>query len=304
MEIATQPIRTPFLGRCRALAADIKIAHSVFALPFALLSAFLAARGWPPRGQLVLIVICMVTARTVAMTSNRLFDAALDARNPRTAGRAIPSGRVSPAFFMGSIVLFALGFIAATGGFWVLYHNRWPLIFSPLVLLFLASYPLLKRFTGLCHYYLGAALGLAPLCAWVAIAGMPTWAPIVMGLAVLAWTAGFDIIYACQDFQVDVADGLHSVPARLGIGKALWVSRATHAFAVAMLVTLGTITPCFQMFYWAGVAIAIGLLLIEHSLVKADDLSKVNVAFFTVNGMISVLMGTLGIIDILRYRFS
>jgi 4-hydroxybenzoate polyprenyltransferase len=242
----------------------------------------------------------MVTARTVAMAANRLLDAALDAKNPRTAGRAIPSGALSRGFYGGIVLLCITGFIAATAGFRVMYGNPWPLRLSVPVLAFLSAYPLLKRFTRLCHYYLGACLAIAPICAWVAIRGTIDPPPFWMFGAVLCWTAGFDIIYACQDYQSDLACGVFSVPARIGIPAALWVSRATHALCVAMLIGLGLSTPALGGLYFTGVGIAVALLIVEHSLVAADDLSKVNLAFFTVNGIISVLLGAMGIIDVFR----
>jgi 4-hydroxybenzoate polyprenyltransferase len=293
-------------GNFKVFAGDIKIAHTVFALPFALLSSFLAATGQPhhlPRpGQLLLILVCMFTARTIAMAVNRLLDATLDARNPRTARRAIPSGALSKGFYWTIVIVCAIGFVAATAGFAVVYHNRWPLLLSVPVLLFLSAYPLLKRFTRLCHYYLGGALALAPVCAWIAIRGDVAWPPVLMGAAVLCWTAGFDIIYACQDYASDLACGVFSVPARLGIGPALWVSRATHVASAALLVLTGlAASPPLGTGYFVGVGIAILLLIVEHALVRPDDLSKVTLAFFTINGIISVLLGTLGIADVLLH---
>jgi 4-hydroxybenzoate polyprenyltransferase len=285
-------------GKLGAFAADIKLGHTVFALPFALLSAFLAAGGMPRPGELALILVCMVTARTAAMASNRLLDARLDALNPRTAGRAIPSGRLSVTFVTTILTLCAAGFFAAAWLFLRWYGNPWPLYLSPAVLAFVSAYPLLKRFTRLCHYYLGAALALAPVCAWLAIAGRIDPPPLWMAAAVLCWTAGFDIIYACQDYRSDVECGVFSVPARIGIGPALWVSRATHALCVAMLVMLGLSTPALGTLYFVGVGIAVALLLVEHALVRADDLSRAGLAFFTVNGIISIVLGTLGIIDV------
>jgi 4-hydroxybenzoate polyprenyltransferase len=290
----------------RVFAGDIKIAHTVFALPFALLSTFLAAANQPhhlPRpGQVLLILFCMFTARTIAMSVNRLLDATLDAKNPRTARRAIPSGALSKGFYWTTVAVCAIGFIAATAGFAIVYHNRWPLLLSVPVLLFLSAYPLLKRFTRLCHYYLGAALALAPVCAWIAIRGDVAWPPVLMGGAVLCWTAGFDIIYACQDYASDLACGVFSVPAKLGIAPALWVSRFTHVASAALLVLTGlSASPPLGMGYFVGVGIAIVLLVVEHALVRPDDLSKVTLAFFTVNGIISVLLGTLGIADVLLH---
>ena len=290
-----------FSARLGALASDIKIQHSIFALPWAILATVLAARrtkGGLQWGQILLVLICMVTARTVAMTANRLLDAEMDAKNPRTAKRAIPSGKLSRLFVSVALLGCAALFVAATSGFWVWYRNPWPLILSVPVLLFLGAYPLLKKFSRLCHYYLGASLALAPLCAWIAIKGTLDSPPFYMFGAVLLWTAGFDIIYACQDFAFDVEHGLFSVPAKLGIGPALWIARLTHVGCIAFFVLLGLNTPELHTFYWTGVAIAVLLIVIEHSLVKPHDLSKVGFAFFTVNGIISVLIGALGIVDI------
>jgi 4-hydroxybenzoate polyprenyltransferase len=299
MELAT---RTHRFEKLETLARDIKLSHTIFAMPWAVFAAFLAARGWPLLGQLGLIVLCMVTARTVAMTANRLLDAKLDAINPRTARRAIPSGALSPAFVGAVLLLCAAGFVASTAMFLVLYHNRWPLLLSIPVLLFVIAYPLLKKFTRLCHYYLGAALGLAPVCAWIAIRGDLTITPVLMGCAVLLWTAGFDIIYACQDYKTDVACGLFSVPSKIGIGPALWVSRLTHLACIALLIAIGFSTsPALGALYFSGVAIAIVLMIVEHSIISPNDLSKVGLAFFTINGIISLLLGTLGVIDVLTH---
>jgi 4-hydroxybenzoate polyprenyltransferase len=242
----------------------------------------------------------MVTARTVAMAANRLLDAELDARNPRTARRAIPAGVLSRGFYGAIVCLCIAGFVAATFGFRYFYQNPWPLRLSLPVLAMLAAYPLLKRFTRFCHYYLGACLAIAPICAWVAIRGTIDPPPFWMFGAVLLWTAGFDIIYACQDYQSDLECGVFSVPARVGVGNALWISRVTHICCVGMLIGLGLSTPMLGMLYFVGVGIAAALLISEHLLVKPTDLSKVNLAFFTLNGIISLLLGTLGIVDVLR----
>jgi 4-hydroxybenzoate polyprenyltransferase len=290
--------QSAFPHKLAVFAGDIKIHHTVFALPFALLSTFLAANGMPPAGKLLLILICMVTARTVAMASNRLLDARLDSLNPRTARRAIPSGALSPTFFGVIVAVCVAGFIGATALFQIWYRNPWPLILSVPVLAFLSGYPFLKRFTRLCHYYLGAALALAPVCAWIAIKGDVELPPVLMAIGVLLWTAGFDIIYACQDYEVDVQSGLHSVPSKLGIGRALWIARFTHLLSIAATVAVGLSTRHLGTFYFIGVGLASLLLVIEHSLVRENDLSKVGLAFFTVNGIISLAVGTLGIIDV------
>lgn len=285
-----------------AFADDIKIHHTVFAMPFALLATFLAAGGMPRLGVLLLILVCMVTARTVAMSANRLLDAKLDAANPRTARRAIPGGRLSVGFFAVAAVICAATFMLTTAGFWFFYHNPWPLILSLPVLLFVSAYPLLKRFTRMCHYYLGAALALAPVCAWVAVKGTIELPPLLMAAAVVCWTAGFDIIYACQDYAVDVRCGLFSVPSKLGIARALWVARITHLASVVALIALGLSTPRLGVLYFGGVGLAVLLLVVEHSLVKENDLSKVGLSFFTINGIISLALGTLGILDVFLRR--
>lgn len=279
-------------------AGDIKIHHTIFALPWALLSTFMAARGMPAPGKLLLILLCMVTARTVAMAVNRLLDAKLDALNPRTARRAIPSGALSARFVLGVVVFCAITFILTTALFQIIYRNPLPLIWSVPVLLFISGYPFLKRFSRLCHYYLGAALALAPVCAWVAIRGDLELPPLLMAAAVLLWTAGFDIIYACQDYQVDVACGLHSVPSCVGIGRALWIARVTHAVSLAAMIVLGFSTPQLGMLYFVGIGLTAVLLIVEHALVRENDLSKVGLAFFTVNGVISIALGSLGIADV------
>lgn len=290
-----------FADRLSTLARDIKLSHTVFAMPWAILSAVLAWHrvGGPIWGKLLLIVLCMITARTVAMAANRLLDVELDRLNPRTARRALPSGQLSVRFMTAALVMCAIVFIAATLLFGLAYHNFWPVALSVPVLAFISAYPLLKRFTRLCHYWLGAALALAPICAWVAISGSIAWSPILIAGAVLCWTAGFDIIYACQDYQSDLDTGVVSVPAKLGIGNALWVSRLTHVVALALLVAVGLVTPELSSLYLVGVVLVGILLLVEHAMVTPSDLSKVGLAFFTINGVISLLVGSLGVLDVL-----
>jgi 4-hydroxybenzoate polyprenyltransferase len=290
---------TNLRARVATLAADIKLSHTIFALPFALLATILAAGTWPHAGQIALVLLCMVTARTVAMSANRLIDARLDAANPRTRARAVPSGRLPAGFVQTAIVTCAALFIATTSLFWVFYDNPLPVILSVPVLAFISAYPFLKRFTQLCHYYLGAALGLAPICAWIAINPTFDWTPILLSGSVLCWTAGFDIIYACQDYRSDLETGTFSIPAKLGISGALWIARFTHVVSLTLLILLGLHNPFLHTLYWIGVAIVTVLLIVEHSIVKPTDLSKVNVAFFTINGVISVILGTLGIVDVL-----
>lgn len=290
-------------GKLLLFAGDIKIHHTVFAMPWAILSAALAGRTVPgslTSGKILLIVLCMVMARTAAMSANRIFDAEMDAKNPRTARRALPAGSLSRAFVLVLLAISCVGFVAACTGFEIFYRNPWPVALAIPVLIYLCGYPFMKRFTRLCHYYLGIALALAPICAWVAILGRVDLAPMIMFVIVAAWTAGFDIIYACQDYTSDVALGVFSIPAKIGIARALWVGRATHLLAAIMLIALGHLVPQFGEFYFLGAALAIGLLAIEQSLVRPNDLSKLNLSFFTINGIISVLLATLGIVDLLR----
>ncbi len=302
------PVTEPLggLGAVRAFAADIKLSHSIFALPFALLAATLAAvsdqAAWGQTwgvGSFGLILVCMVCARTVAMAANRLLDARLDALNPRTARRAIPAGQLDRGWVLLTTSLFATGFVVACGGFWWLYNNPWPLMLSVPVLAFLSGYPLLKRFTSLCHYYLGAALALSPICAWIAITGGVAIEPFLMAGGVLCWTAGFDVIYATADRDSDLRHGVHSLPSRLGIGRALLVSRLTHVAGVLFLIALGLASPLLGTVWFVAVGAVAVLLMVEHRLVRPDDLSKVSLAFFTVNGVISTLLGTAGIVDAL-----
>jgi 4-hydroxybenzoate polyprenyltransferase len=286
----------------RAVAADIKLHHSVFALPWAILATVLAAHraGHFYFGQLGLVLACMVTARTVAMVANRVLDADIDSENPRTARRAVPAGRVSAAFAWIVLLVAAALFVAATAGFDLLYHNAWPVILSVPVLLFVIGYSLTKRFTWVCHYYLGAALALAPVCAWLAVAGSLAAPPLWMAGAVILWLAGFDILYACQDFDFDRSHGLHSVPARIGIARAMLVARLTHLACIGCLIGLALTTPELHGLFIAGIAVTAGLMTVEHLIVTPTDLSRLTLAFFTLNGIIGLLLGTLGVIDILR----
>lgn len=263
----------------------IKIEHSIFALPFALVSAFLAADGLPPWRVLGLILCAMVLARSAAMAFNRWVDADLDAANPRTAARSIPAGRLSKGY--------ALGFTLICAGLFLLVCyllNPLALKLAPLMLAVLLGYSLTKRFTALCHFILGLALGLAPLGAWVAVTGQLSWLPVWLGVAVTAWTAGFDIIYACQDIDFDRKTALHSVPSRLGVMRSLWLARLLHFSMVALLVWFG-LHLALAWPYWLGIAAVIACLAYEHALVWGGNLEKVDMAFFTMNGVVSLAYG-------------
>ena len=287
----------------------IAFSHSVFAMPFALMATFLASRAawragetahvWPCPDQLVLIVVCMVAARSVAMTFNRIVDAGYDARNPRTASRAIPAGMIAPRQAWVFVAAAAAVFVAGCAGFWWRHGNAWPLLLSGPVLVYLGLYSYSKRFTRWSHFVLGSAIALSPVAAWVAIHPASVgWPAVVLMGAVTLWIGGFDIIYACQDEAFDRAAGLQSLPARLGVGRSLWIARAAHAGTVLLLVFLGPLAG-LSWLYGLGVGILALLLLVENVLVRADDLSRVNLAFLTVNGAISLVLGGLTIADVL-----
>jgi 4-hydroxybenzoate polyprenyltransferase len=283
------------LQRLRTLLEMIKFSHTLFALPFALLSATLA---WQEKSfrwlDLIGILLCMAFARSAAMAFNRLADRHFDAHNPRTAGRHLPSGQLSPlAVWMFTLVC-AVGFVASTLIFW-LSNNPWPFYLSVPVLLFIGAYSYTKRFTALAHFWLGASLMLAPVAAWIALCGLDNLLPaVILGLAVFWWVAGFDIIYACQDADFDRRLGLFSIPARVGIRTALRIALLCHLFMVGFLIGLWAVSPQLGTIYLAGVAVVTGLLLYEHWLVRPEDLSRVNQAFFVVNGVISA--GLLGVV--------
>ena len=261
----------------------IKWEHSIFALPFALCGAMLAAGGFPTLHQLLWIVVAMISARSAAMAFNRWADAAIDAANPRTSTRALPAGHLSPAFVATFVVLTSAIFIFAASQL-----NRLALMLSPVALAVLLLYSYTKRFTRWSHLVLGFALGIAPAAAWIAVRGSLDPRILLLTAAVTFWVGGFDVLYACQDFDFDRQTGLHSVPRYLGIRRALWVARAFHlmmlAFLIALLWSFG-----LGKLAVAGVAVVAVLLAYEHSLVSAEDLSKLNAAFFTMNGVISVL---------------
>lgn len=274
----------------RRLLEMIRFSHTVFALPFAFIAALLAWQDEPFRdADLFGIVLCMVFARSAAMAFNRLVDRDLDAKNPRTAGRHLPAGLLHTRTVIAFAVLCGLGFVLSTTLFLGrVPENPWPSYLSVPVLLFLLGYSLAKRFTSLAHLWLGAALALAPLSAWIAIKGLDDLAvPIVLGFAVMCWVAGFDILYACQDAEFDRREGLHSVPARIGVRASLRLAAALHAAMFGWLVLLG-FGAGLGPIYLGGLGVIGALLVYEHSLVNADDLTRVNRAFFHVNGVISI----------------
>ena len=281
------------IQKLRIILEMIKFEHTVFALPFAIMSAFIASGGVPPLPKLGWILVAMVGARSCAMAFNRLADAEIDSENPRTAMRAIPAGLITKAaVWVFTLVSAGLLVIAA----WRL--NPLAFALSPVALAVIMLYSYTKRFTSLSHFWLGLALSISPVGAWIAIKGQFDWTPIVLCGVVLLWTAGFDIIYACQDVNFDKKHGLHSVPARIGIRSALWLSSILHVIAVGLLFCIPLLTE-LGVFYYIGVGIVVCIFIYEHAIVKPNDLSRVNLAFFTLNGMISLVLMALSITDIL-----
>jgi len=274
-------------GRLRTVLEMIKFEHSVFALPFALTGALLGARAtfhaWPTWRQLLWIVVAMVAARSAAMTINRIVDLRYDRENPRTKMRALATGALSVQFaWLFTIAACALFFVAA----WQL--NRLALELSPVALAVLFLYSYTKRFTSWSHLVLGFCLGMSPAAAWIAIAGSLDWRILILCAAVTLWVGGFDVLYACQDLDYDKSVSLFSVPKKFGVAKALWISRAMHLVMIALLMWLAW---SFHLPWpaWAGIAVVAALLAYEQSLVSPADLSRLNAAFFTVNGYISLL---------------
>jgi len=271
----------------------IKWEHSIFALPFALCGAMLAAGGFPSAHKLLWIIVAMVAARSAAMAFNRWADAAIDAANPRTSTRALPAGHLSPAFVVTFVLVSSAVFILAASQL-----NRLSLELSPVALAVLLLYSYTKRVTRWSHLVLGFALGIAPAAAWIAVRGSLDWRILLLTAAVTFWVGGFDVLYACQDYDFDQQAGLHSVPRYFGIAAALWIARVFHLIMVGLLIAL-------VMAFGLGKIAAIGILAVilllvyEHSLVRANDLSKLNAAFFTMNGVISVLFFVFVAADVL-----
>jgi 4-hydroxybenzoate polyprenyltransferase len=269
----------------------VKLEHTVFALPFAYVGAFLAVRGTPSAHDLLWITLAMVGARSLAMALNRLIDARIDARNPRTATRELPSGQLSVA----QVVLFCAAslalFLAAVWQLAPKTHYLWPIPVAMFVV-----YPYLKRFTWLCHLWLGAADGLAPVGAWVAITNHLPWQAWTLGSAVAFWVAGFDCFYALFDVEIDRAQGLHSIATRFGVRGAFAGARSSHAATIACLVAAGAGLSVGAL-YWLGVAAVAALLVYEHALVRPGDLRRLDAAFFTMNGVISVVFAAFVIAD-------
>ena len=281
------------MKKLKIILEMIKFEHTIFALPFAVMSAFIAADGLPALAKFGWILVAMVGARSCAMAFNRLADAEFDAKNPRTATRALPAGLITKSTVWG--------FTIASAG--LLVFAAWqlnPLAFalSPVAIVVVMGYSYTKRFTALSHFWLGLSLSISPVGAWIAIQGSFAVPPIILCLVVLLWTAGFDIIYACQDVNFDRKHGLHSIPAKIGVRWSLWLSSALHVIAVLLLLGLPLLVE-LGLFYYIGVGIVVLIFIYEHAIVKPTDLSRVNLAFFTLNGMISLVLMALSITDIL-----
>jgi 4-hydroxybenzoate polyprenyltransferase len=277
----------------RLFASLVKVEHTVFALPFAYIGAFLAVGDVPSAHDLLWITVAMIGARSLAMALNRLIDAGIDSRNPRTAGREIPRGALTPfqvaVFCAASLALF----LVAVYQLAPIVRWLWPIPVVGFVL-----YPYLKRWSSLSHFWLGAVDGLAPLGAWAAITNSLPWEAWALGGAVALWVAGFDLLYALFDLDIDRAQGLHSVAARFGVPAAFTAARVCHALTVGLLVLTGLGLPV-GVFYWIGVAVVAGLLLYEHSLVSPSDWHRLDMAFFTLNGVISVTFFLFVLLDVL-----
>ncbi|HUK46901.1 MAG TPA: UbiA-like polyprenyltransferase [Terriglobales bacterium] len=283
----------PLLKNLHVTLEMIKWEHSVFALPFALCGAMLAARGVPSTHQLIWIVVAMVAARSAAMSFNRLVDTSIDAANPRTRTRALPAGTLTQNFVKKFVIVASAVFIFSA---WEL--NRLAFLLSPLALAILLLYSYTKRWTRWSHLVLGFALGIAPAAAWIAVRGSLDPRILLLTAAVTFWVAGFDVLYACQDYDFDQQAGLHSIPRYCGVGSALWIARMFH---LSMLFLLAALIWVFHLgaLAIAGVIAVLLLLAYEHSLVSKDDLSKLNAAFFTMNGIISVIFFVFVALDLL-----
>lgn len=274
-----------FFRNIRITLEMIKIEHTLFALPFAFLGAVLAANGLPSRGQVLWITLAMVGARSTAMAFNRIADRKYDALNPRTSTRALPAGLLSVGFVWAFTAVSAILFFAAAAML-----NRLTLMLAPIALASVLLYSFTKRWTLLSHLLLGWCLSIAPTGAWIAVRGaLDSPVPLLLSLVVLLWTAGFDVLYACQDYDFDLKAGLHSIPKRFGIPHALWIARFFHIAAFAALLALYWTTH-LGIFALVGVVATAMLLIYQHRLVRADDLSKLNAAFFTTNAFVSLIL--------------
>lgn len=284
------------MSKFKVFLEMIKFEHTLFALPFAYLGAFLASGGFPTLGKFIWITLAMVGARTAAMSLNRLIDRHIDARNPRTTGRAIPAGKLgSGEVYLYTLLSFLLLGVSA-------YQLNWlALELMPIAVFVLVLYSYTKRFTWACHLVLGIALGLAPVGAWIGVTGHWALTPVLLGLGVMFWVAGFDIVYACQDVEFDRKEGLYSIPAVFGLTRGLEISTILHVIAPLLFIAMGVIAS-LNWLYFLGVIISILLLFRQHRLVSASDLSKVGVAFFDLNGYLSVLLFVFSVLDLVLLK--
>lgn len=287
---------TAVLRKITVFMEMIKFSHTIFALPFALSGALLAIRGLPSGRQLLFIVLAMVGARTAAMAMNRLIDAEIDAKNPRTAGRAIPAGLLSKGAVFGAIIASVALLLWSAAML-----NPLCLKLSPIALFFLVLYSYCKRFTALAHVVLGICLAAAPIGAWVALTGTIALPAIVLGLIVLFWVSGFDILYALQDLEYDRSVGLHSIPVALGVRGSIWLARLFHIITVGLLIWLIVLLG-LGIWFWVGTAAMTAMLLYEHWLLRGGDLTKLDAAFFTMNGYISLTFLAATVTDIFLGR--
>ena len=274
-----------FFSKLQTTLSMIKFEHTLFALPFAFLGAIMAANGLPTWRQSLWITVAMVGARSAAMTFNRIVDREIDAKNPRTANRELPTGRLSLSFAWAFLYVSIGVFLLAS------YSLNWlTFALSPVALLFVLGYSYAKRFTSLAHLLLGLALAIAPSAAWIAVTGsIADEVPILLSLFVLMWTAGFDVLYACQDYDYDRKAGLRSIPARVGIARSLWIARLFHFQAFIVLLALWFVTG-MSWISLGGIGLVTLLFIYQHSLLKPNDLSKMNAAFFTTNAFVSVIL--------------
>lgn len=309
--MSAAPAQLSFPQKLRLAAADIKLAHSVFALPFAILGAFLARPVDAPwsrfAGQLAIVIACMVFARTWAMLINRLADIRIDAANPRTARRILASGKLSTRDGWLIALACAAAFIGCCSLFWIVFQNPWPTYLSIPVLIWIAFYSFTKRFTALCHVFLGGALAASPIAAAIAInpaALTSIYAIYLIAAFVLFWVAGFDVIYALQDVDYDRSVKLHSIPAALGVKGAIWTSRAFHLIAfIALGLSTGPLgrEPRLELLYDIAISLVALLLVTEHAILSIRGKAGLEMAFFTVNGVVSCLLGLAGVLDLVVF---
>lgn len=279
-------------AKLSVIFADIKIQHTIFALPFAIMSAFIAAKGLPQTEKIIWIVVCMVGARSAAMAFNRVLDARFDAKNPRTQDRALPAGRVDIRSYWLFLIVSSAIFIFAANML-----NSLAFYLSPVALLIVFFYSFTKRFTAYSHFWLGLAIAISPVGAWVAIREEISFSSLILGAAVIFWLVGFDILYSCMDVEFDRSSGLKSIPQKFGIENALRIAFASHGVMVLFLLGLLLFVGQLGVLYSIGVVVVAILLFYEHSLVRPDDLSRINIAFFNINGIISLGLMVFVIID-------